>query len=77
MNNHDKYIDVVNKLLKDAVGNAESMAELAIVLHKGIAALIMNIKDEHQEEMLTEVEPMVRSYIEEIKRHHTTAVFKA
>lgn len=63
MNNHDKYIDVVNKLLKDAVGNAESMAELAIVLHKGIAALIMNIKDEHQEEMLIEVEPMIRSYL--------------
>ena len=77
MNNHDKYIDVVNKLLKDALGNSESMAELAIVLHKGIAALIMNIKDEHQEEMLIEVEPMVRSYLEEIKRHHTTAVFKA
>ena len=77
MNKEDVYIDAVNKLLKDAVGDAERMAELTVVLHKGIAALIMVIKDEYQEEMLIAVEPMIRSYMEEIKNQPTTTVFKA
>lgn len=78
MSKEDKYIKAVNDLLKDAHGSAEDMAELAIVFHKGIASLIMNIKDDHQEEMLVNVEPTVRFYLEKLKElQPQKAVFKA
>lgn len=78
MSKEDNYITAVNRLLKDAQGSSEDMAELAIVLHKGIAALLMNIKDEHQEEMLENIEPTIRHYLERLKElHPQKAVFKA
>ena len=78
MSKEDEYINAVNTLLKDAQGSSEGMAELAIVLHKGIAALLMNIEDDHQEEMLANIEPTIRYYLERLKElHPQKTVFKA
>ena len=76
----EKYTDAINKLIKDSTKSANSVAELAIVLHKGIAVLLLMIEDDHQEKLLSEVVPLIREYMEEMKNKHPElkqAVFKA
>jgi uncharacterized FlaG/YvyC family protein len=66
----EKYTDAINKLVKDATKSADGMAELAFVLHKGIAVLIMYIQENYQEEMIKEIEPMIRDYLRQLKERH-------
>jgi len=67
MSKEDKYINAMNKLLKDSMGDPSDMAELSIVLHKGLASLFMMVHDEAQEELLKGMEPLIREHMSFIR----------
>jgi hypothetical protein len=80
MSKENEYIKTINKLIRGVAGSPMDMADLAFTLHKGIAVLILMIEDDHQEKLLSEVVPLIREYMEEMKNKHPElkqAVFKA
>lgn len=79
MSKEDKYINAMNKLLKDSMDNPSDMAELHIVLHKGLASLFMMVHDEEQEKLLKGIEPLIREYMSLIreKTNNKATVFVA
>jgi len=79
MSKEVKYIKAINASLKDSMGDPADMAELSIVLHKGLASLFMMVNDDAQEELLKNVEPVIRENIGFIKERidNKTAIFAA